>query len=102
MYYVKNGVVFKVFNIELDMEEPVYVGRKLYDDIARRLMDYGIATEQPAISEYTEDEKMANLVVPIGNKDNPENVRLVNVKEALEGLLDDYPCYTGMRISLSK
>jgi hypothetical protein len=102
MYYVKDGIVYKVFNIELDMKEPVYVGKKLYQDIAQRLMDHEIATAQPIINEFPGDENITNLVVHVGSKENPENVRLANVKKALEGLLEDYPCYTGIRILLSK
>lgn len=102
MYFVKNGVVYKIFNIELDMKEPAYVGVKLYQDITARLIAHNITSAQPVISEYPCDEHTVTLVVHVSTEDYPENVRLANVKKALEGLLDDYPCYSGIRISLSK
>jgi len=102
MYYVKDGVVYKIFNIEIDMEEPVFMGMKLYQDIAQRLMAHNVTTSQPIINEYPGDDELVKLVIHIGNPDNPETVCLANVKKALEGLLDNYPCYTGIRITTSR
>jgi hypothetical protein len=99
--YVKGGVVYKLINIELDMPEPVFMGMKLYQDIARRLIDHKITTSEPIINEYPGNDTIVSLVIHISNEENPENMRLVHVKKALDGLLDGYPCYTGMRITVS-
>ncbi len=99
--YVKDGIVYKLINIEIDMEEPVFSGRKLYQDIAERLIAYNISTSQPIVNEYPGSDEMVNLVVHISNQENPEMMRLSKVKEALNGLLDNYPYYSGMRISIN-
>lgn len=98
--YVKDGAVYKIIEIELDMKEPVFMGKELYQDIARRLIDHKITTSEPIINEYPGDDKIVNLSIHVSNQDNPENVRLVNVKKALDDLLDHFQCYSGIRISL--
>jgi hypothetical protein len=99
--YVKDGIVYKIINIELDMKEPVFIGMELYQDIAHRLIAHKITTSQPIINEYPGNDRIASLAIHVSNQDKPENVRLVNVKKALDGLLDNYQCYSGIRITLN-
>jgi len=99
--YVKDGIVYKIINIELDMIQPVFMGKELYQDIAQRLVAHNVTTSQPIVNEYPGNDRLASLVVHVSNQDNPENVRLANVKKALDGLLDKYQCYSGIRISLN-
>lgn len=99
--YIKDGIVYKQLNIELDMKEPKYIGKPLYQDIARRLIAHKVIESEPMINEFPGDDKIVSVFVHICNPDNPENLRLANVKKALEGLIDNYPCYSGMRITLN-
>lgn len=99
--YVKDGIVYKLINIEIDMAEPVFSGRKLYQDIADRLIAHKISTSQPIVDEYPGNDEIVNLVVHVSNQENPEMLRLSNVKKALDGLLDNYDYYSGIRISIN-
>ncbi|SEP41779.1 hypothetical protein [Propionispora vibrioides] len=94
----------QIFSIEIVTQEPVSNNMDLYKEIAHRLFQNKIISLINVGNNraYVENDKQIfGFELHLTNRQNPADVTLANVENALEGLLMQFEGYSEMQIKLN-
>lgn len=93
----------RIFSIEIVTQEPVSNNMDLYKEIAHRLFQnkvislINVGNNRAYVAN---NKQIFGFELHLTNRHNPEDVTLVNVENALEGLLAQFEGYSEIQISV--
>ena len=96
---------YKIFSLELMTKEPVSNNMELYREIAHRLFQHKVISNINIDNNKAftcSDKQKFGFDLHLGNKKDPQAVNLINVENALTGLLDNFEGYSEMQIKLNE
>jgi hypothetical protein len=94
---------FKIFSVEIVTKQPVTTNMDLYKEIAHRLFQNKVISNINIGNNrayITNERQIFGFDLHLGNKNNPLNVTLANLENALNGLLDQFEDYSEMTITV--
>lgn len=93
----------RIFSIEIVTQEPVSNNVDLYKEMAHRLFQNKVISHINVGNNraYTvNDKQFFGFELHLTNRNNPADVTLANVRNALEGILTQFKGYSEMQIKL--
>lgn len=103
--YIKDGILFRIFTVELTTKEPIFHSNALYTDITA-LLKQQVNAKVPITFDnernYSGSEGMHyRFDIHVGSQITPEKVRLNKVEDALLAILAKHQVYKSIKISIN-
>ena len=96
---------YKIFSVELVTKDPIATNMDLFKEIAHRLFQNKVISNINIDNNkaFTSNDKQKfGFDLHLGNRKDPQTVNLINVENALAGLLDNFEGYSEMQIKLNE